>query len=71
MSSNDPSDGALLDLERDIPTSPEDVRVLRELRRQTPGWLHLTADEIDAMSPVDALARRPPAPPNRRPFSLD
>jgi hypothetical protein len=47
------------------------VRVLRELRRRTPSWLGLTADEIDVMLPADALARPPPTPKNRPPFSLE
>jgi hypothetical protein len=61
----------LLDLERDIPTTADDVRVLAELRRQTPGWLDLTADEIDAILPAGALERRPPTPQDRPPFSLE
>lgn len=44
-SSNVCADRALLDVERDIPTSREDGRVLRELRLQTPSWLGLTPDE--------------------------
>jgi hypothetical protein len=65
------SDRALLDLERDIPTTADDVRVLAELRRQTQGWLDLTADEIDAILPAGALERRPPTPQDRPPFSLE
>jgi hypothetical protein len=71
VSSDDHSDRALLDLERDIPTTADDVRVLRELRRQTPGWLDLTADEFDAMVPAGALERRLPTPADRPPFSLE
>jgi hypothetical protein len=71
MSSNGYSDHALLDLNRDLPTTPADVRVLRELRRQTPSWLGLTAEEIDALLPADALARRPPTPQGQPPFSLE
>jgi hypothetical protein len=73
MKSNAPGtdDRRLLDLDRDIPTTPEDVRVLRELRRTTAGWLELTAEQIDAILPAGALERRPAAPPGRRPFSLD
>ena len=71
MTLNDSSDRVLLDLDRDIPTTADDVRVLRELRRQSPGWFELGAGEIAAMLPADALARRPPTPPNRPPFSLE
>lgn len=62
---------ALLDLARDLPTTPEDVRVLRELRRAAASWLDLTAEEIDAMLPAGALERRPATPAGRRPFSLE
>jgi hypothetical protein len=71
VSSNDPFDRALDDLARDIPTTLDDVRVLRELRRQTPSWLDLTAEEIEAMLPAGALSRRPPTSAARRPFSLE
>lgn len=71
MSSNDSSDRALLDLDRDLPTSGEDVRVLRALRRHVPGWLELSHEEIDAILPADAVSRRPPTPATRRPFSLE
>ena len=71
MSSSAPSDRALLDLERDIPTTADDVRVLRELRWQSPGWLGLSAEELDAILPAAALNRRPPTPPGRPPFSLE
>ncbi len=54
-----------------MPTTADDVRVLRELRRQSPGWFELATEEIDAMLPADALVRRPPTPPNRSPFSLE
>ena len=71
MTSNDSADRMLLDLDRDVPTTPEDRRVLAELRRQSPGWLHLSAADIAAMVPGDALARRPPTSPRCRPFSLE
>ena len=71
MSSNGSSERALVDLDRDLPTSDEDVRVLRELRSQVPGWLELSHEEIDAILPADALARWPPTPATRRPFSLE
>ena len=71
MNSNDPSERAPLELERDLPTTPEAVRVLRELRRRTPSWLDLGADEVEALIPPGALERRPPTSSRRRPFSLE
>jgi hypothetical protein len=61
----------VVDFARDVPTTAEDVRVLRWLRRQTPSWLTLSAEEIEALIPPDALRRRPPTPPWRRPFTLE
>jgi hypothetical protein len=71
VSSSNHSDGALFDLDRDMPTTAEDVRMLRILRRQTPGWLDLTPEQIEAMVPEDALKLRAVASPTRRPFSLE
>ncbi|MCC7035172.1 MAG: hypothetical protein IT179_20320 [Acidobacteria bacterium] len=71
MNSNNPSDPVLLDLERDLPTTPEDVRVLRDLRRRTSSWLDLSADEVEALIPPGALEQRPPPSSRRRPFSLE
>lgn len=73
MRSNGPLDdsGAWLDLARDLPTTPDDVRVLRELRQTSASWFDLTAEEFDAMLPAGALERRPAAPAGRRPFSLE
>lgn len=59
-----------LDLERDVPTTPDDVRALRELHARLPSWLDLTAEELDAILPDAALDRRPTAA-NRKPFSLE
>lgn len=73
MRSNGPSgdEPALLDLERDIPTTPEDVRMLSELRRRTGSWLDLPVEQIEAILPAGALERRPPTPASRRPFTLE
>jgi hypothetical protein len=71
VNSNDCSDRGPLDLDRDLPTTAEDVRVLRELRRQTPGWFDLAPEEIEALLPEHVLDLRPPTPPHRRPFSLE
>jgi hypothetical protein len=70
MSSNTPSDPTTLDLARDVPTTPEDVEVLRRLRRDTPSWLSLTPAELDALLPSDALDRRPTTPRSATPFEL-
>ena len=70
-SSKPASEREPLDLERDLPTTVDDIRVLRELRRATPGWLDLPAEAIEALLPADALHRRPPTPVNRPPFSLE
>lgn len=70
MSWNEPSDAWRLDLARDVPTTPDDVRALREWRAGVPGWLDLSADEIDAVLPESALDRRPTAA-GREPFSLE
>lgn len=58
------------DLGRDVPTTAEDVAVLRQLRAETPGWFSLTPDELLALLPSDALDRRPPTPDGARPFVL-
>ena len=59
MRSKEPSD--LLDFERDIPTSPEDVRALEEHRPHAgEDWLH-QLEELSKQFPVspEDLARRP------------
>jgi hypothetical protein len=72
MRSSDPSatDLHLLDLDRDLPTTADDVRVLRALARQVSTWFHLTPQEIEALIPAGVLERRPPIPDGRPPFSL-
>jgi hypothetical protein len=59
-----------IDLERDVPTTKEDVEVLRQLSRAKPSWLSLTPAEIAAMVPEGALDRRPVTTPRARPFTL-
>jgi hypothetical protein len=59
-----------LNLDEDVPTTDEDIDVLGRLRRETPSWLALSSDEIDALLPADALDRRPPTPAGARPFTL-
>jgi hypothetical protein len=70
MSSPAPSDPRPLDLDRDVPTTAADVEILRRLRAETPTWLLLSADEIEALIPAGALDRRPPTPATARPFTL-
>jgi hypothetical protein len=71
MSWNAPSDREAVDFARDVPTTPEDVRVLRLLRRQARSWLELSVEELEALIPPGALERRSTTPPGRRPFTLE
>jgi hypothetical protein len=59
-----------LDLDRDVPTTIEDIAVLRQLSRTASSWLSLSAAEVDAMIPEGALDRRPLIAPDARPFTL-
>jgi len=61
----------VLDLARDLPTTPGDVAAQRELRAQVASWFSLSADEIDEVLPSTALDRRPTARAEWQPFSLD
>ena len=70
MKSNEPSDGSSLDWDKHVPTTRADVDVLRRLRDETPSWLSLSSDEIDAPLPEGALDRRPPTSSRARPFTL-
>lgn len=74
MSSSDRSDPAVrldLDLERDLPTTPEDVAIQRRLRRRQ----RLSPEEFAAF--LDALGSRPYEElrarrgPGGEPFTLD
>ncbi len=58
MSSSDDFD--LLDLERDIPTTPEDIRALREIRPRMPEnwWDVLTLASEQFPGVQEALRRR-------------
>jgi hypothetical protein len=64
------SDSASLDLARDVPTTAEDVEVLRRLRRETPSWFLLSPADLAALLPSDALDRRPLTRADARPFTL-
>ena len=70
MNSNDSADDLPLD-PGDLAASPDEVRVLRALRAERPSWFDLSPDEIDALLPPSLLDRRPPAPRNRKPFTLE
>ena len=70
MNSFDHGDAEPLDLARDVPTTQEDIAVLRRLASETPSWFSLTAAEIAALIPRDALNRRPTTPAHSRPFTL-
>ena len=53
----------LLDFERDLPTTPDDVRALRERRRPRP-----TADWLDELQALHDQFIDPTARPRRRTF---
>lgn len=59
-----------LDLEHDVPTTAEDIAALRRARAETPSWLSLTPDAIEALIPKGALDRRPAIRPDAQPFTL-
>ncbi len=71
MNSPGRSDAQPIDLHRDVPVTAADIDVLRRLRRETPSWLSLTAAEIDALIPEQALERRAATPADAQPFVLD
>jgi hypothetical protein len=70
MSSLRLADDGVIDLRRDVPTTAEDVEVLRRLRRETPSWFLLSPPQLEALIPEGALDRRPVMPPDARPFTL-
>jgi len=70
MSSRGHADSASIDLQRDVPTTAEDIEILRRLRRETPSWFSLTPAELEALIPEGALDRRPAMRPDARPFVL-
>jgi hypothetical protein len=65
-----PSDREL-NLERDLPVTPEDVVALRQLRTEVPSWLLLNWRELQALVPTEGLRERPPANDRWLPFSLE
>jgi hypothetical protein len=70
MSSLRFADDGMLDLPRDVPTTAEDVEVLRRLRRETKSWFSLSPAELEALVPEGALDRHPVIWAHARPFTL-
>ena len=64
------SDDDMLDLERHVPTTAEDIAMLRQLRSEASCWLSLSASEPEALIPEDALDGRPAIAAGARPFVL-
>lgn len=60
-----------LNLDRDLPVTPEDVEALRRLRAEVPSWLLLNWRELQALLPTEGLRQRPIANDRWQPFSLD
>jgi hypothetical protein len=70
MSSFKVADEGVIDIQRDVPTTREDVEVLRRLRRETSSWFSLSPAEFEALFPEGALDQRPVMRPDARPFTL-
>lgn len=69
MSSKKRSD--LLDLERDIPTTPEDIRALRENRpRFGPDWLEQLQELVDQVPNAHEIRSRRKTFEGAEPFEL-
>jgi hypothetical protein len=64
------ADEGVIDLPRDVPTTAEDVDVLRRLRRETLSWFSLSPAELEALVPEGALDRHPVMRSDARPFTL-
>jgi len=59
-----------LNLDRDLPVTPEDVVALQRLRADVPSWLRLDWRELQALLPSEGLRERPLANDRWLPFSL-
>ena len=64
------AEDGVIDIQRDVPTTREDVEVLRRLSRETLSWFSLSPAELEALLPEGALDRRPVMRPDARPFTL-
>lgn len=70
MNSNNCSDETPLDFVADVPTTSDDVAALQRLRQQTPSWLEMAPEDVEALLPSDGLDRRPPTAATATPFEL-
>ena len=70
MNSHERDSQSPLDLERDVPTTADDIAALQRLRRDVPFWFSLTPAEFEALVPPGALDRRPVTRHDARPFTL-
>jgi hypothetical protein len=69
MSSKEPP--KLLDFERDIPTTPEDIRALRENRpKLDPTWIDRLTEVVAQLPNVDEARRRRRTFEGFEPFEL-
>lgn len=59
-----------LDLDRDLPVTPEDIAALRRLKGEVPSWLLLDWRELHALVPSERRFPRPLANDRWQPFSL-
>jgi hypothetical protein len=53
-----------------VPKTADDVEVLSRLRRETPSWFSLSAEQLEALIPQGAIDRHPVMRPDARPFTL-
>ncbi len=60
-----------LNLDRDLPVTPDDVAALRRLKSEVPSWLMLNWRELQALVPPRRTSPRPLANDRWVPFSLD
>jgi hypothetical protein len=70
MNSPGRSESNPIDLSCDVTTTPEDVVVLRRLRRESPSWFSLTPAQLADIIPDDALDRRRVMNADAKPFEL-
>jgi len=61
----------VLNLDRDLPVTAEDVAALRRLKADVPSWLLLNWRQLHALVPLDRSGSRPLANDRWLPFSLE